>query len=226
MQPSKYSQHFVCIHENWIMSIHIWIHLSIQGKSWGEVPLVHWVGQLNVITKPVSVAISWGFFCHSVFYWTQRHFDSFLLPTFLTRIHFVCGTKRRAECLHPQKACDICERTLQCGQAELKTADWHATRELHVVTNTQACGGATPHFWPLFTSDGSLVLRGALLLLAVQWKGCEDDDDDEEYGDEDDDALERKIIARIVFKCPLNFFLLCYTAAHCCHPRKIISIRL
>lgn len=122
------------------MSIHIWIHLSVQGKSWGEVPLVHWVGQWNVITKPVSVANSWGFFCHPVFYWTQRHFDYFLLPTFLTRIHFVCGTKRRAECLHPQKACDICERTLECGQAELKTADWHAST-LHVVTNTQACGG-------------------------------------------------------------------------------------
>lgn len=48
------------------------------------------------------------------------HFDSFPLSTFLTRIHLSRVRKRSCRALASAKACDICECTLQCGQAELK----------------------------------------------------------------------------------------------------------
>lgn len=106
---------------------------------------MHWVGQLNVTTKFVSVAISWGFFCRWVFYWTQRRFDSSPLSTFLTRSHFVRGRRRSCKRLHTQKTCNICECTLQCGQAELKRliGTRHASN-MSSLTHRPAGGDASP----------------------------------------------------------------------------------
>lgn len=125
MQPAKYSS--ICRHSwklnyaNSHLARFIWAFKEKRG--WGKVVWSTARAHAGPIERDNTIhqcGQSAGASFVAGFSIGLTHFDSFPLSTFLTHIHLTHDRKHLCWVLASANACDICECTLQCGQAELK----------------------------------------------------------------------------------------------------------